>query len=696
MSTSSSDSAETQPFQQPGPPLSTWIHDRVVDIANQSGDRCEFLKSLGAELRENFNVAIVAIHASHWPSAMMLVTDDLLAAQIDRSCVKDLLASASATPIACDVPVVNAIAGDTTRGLRVELTGGTDRASVLLVYSNCESPPPITQVDDLKQLAMYAQSTRSVAAQLPIPTQAKADAAETGMTVTDSGIVNHQRDSLRLFHLDLDLRSVCYRIANESRRLLRCDRTTVLIPQSGKCRVQSISGVAVVDRRSNSVRAIERLTQSALVMSRPMILPCEEPLPPQIQQPLDDYLDESGVMGAILLPLHAPDHEDNDDGFELANIDPFNTHGEVVGVIVLEYFSGTVPHSIDPATRLVASEATLSLRNSLEHQQVFGLTLWKSVGALIQASRLPWVLTASILMTLLLVASMIIQVEHHVIATGHLEPSARREVFSTVDGVVKALHVQDGQSVVAGDLLVELENAELQNQAEKLAGEIQTASQRLASIKAVRLSNVSDVNQSSRMALEERQLESELANLLAQQTVVQDQQQELRITSPIDGSVIAWQMERRLTDRPVSRGNLLLSVADHSGPWTLKLNIPDHDAGPVLEAVQSDPRLAVEFAVATRPEDSFAGVLHSVATAARMDDMGRHVIDVTADVTADRANEIAKTKGEASGGFSEFDHRTMRVGADVTAKIACGKRSVLRSWFSDVFDFVDRNVLFYL
>ncbi len=689
MSTSSSDAAETTPLDQSGTSSSAVIHDRVVDIANQSRDRTEFLKLLGADLRTRFGVAIVAIQASHWPSPIMLVTDDLLSQQIDRDVLRELLATATIMPIACDVPIVNSTDGDSTRGLRVELIGVPERASVLLIYANRECPSVTTQVNNLKQLAIYAESSHIVAQQLPIDGDTDLLPSETGLTQPAANEVLRNRDSLRLFHLDLDLNATSYRIANESRRLLGCDRTTLLVPISGRYRVTAVSGVSVFDRRCNSVRAIEQLTQSALVLSRPLVFPSMEPLPPQIQEPLDRYLDESGVMTAVVLPLHAPDHDETAEGLELADFDPFNGHGKIVGVMVLEYFAGRAPLSVGPEMRLVASEATLSLRNSLEHKQVFGLGIWKSIGGFVQSSRMPWAIAAALIATALLIVSMLYQVEHHVIATGSLEPTARREIFATVDGIVKKLHVNDGQTVKEGEVLLELENADLENQAESLAGQIQTASQRLASIQAIRLSNMTDESQSSRMALEERQSQSELANLRAQQTIVQAQQKELLIKSPIDGEVIGWQLHRRLTDRPVSRGNLLISVADHDGPWSLRLNISDRDAGPVLASVQSKRELAVQFAVATQPEASFSATLQSVATAVRMNEAGQHVIDATAKVVIGVSNDPNPDE------LDEFDPSDMRVGADVTARIACGKRSVLRSWFSDVFDFVHRNLLFY-
>ena len=272
---------------------------------------------------------------------------------------------------------------------------------------------------------------------------------------------------------------------------------------------------------------------------------------------------------------------------------------------------------------------------------------------------------------------MLIQVEHHVIATGKMEPANRREVFAPLDGVVKTLHVTDGQLVRAGDPILRLENADLESQAETLAGKIQTSTQRLSSLAGMRLQESGDVEASGRLAMEQRQLESELANLRTQLTILEAQQAQLTVTSPIDGKVVAWQLDRRLSNRPITRGNLLISVVDPSGPWTLDLDIPDHDAGPVLEASREDGSLPIEFAVATEPEKSFTAELQSIATAARLNAGGMHIIDADATVTGDSVPS------------------NLRSGADVTAKIACGRRSVLRSWFSDVFDFVHRNVLFY-
>jgi biotin carboxyl carrier protein len=356
----------------------------------------------------------------------------------------------------------------------------------------------------------------------------------------------------------------------------------------------------------------------------------------------------------------------------------------IQGILVLENFSGPVLQPSSSTIEMVASEAGISLRNALEHQAVFALPLWKMIGGLLRKSRHPlWITMIGVTMALL-AAGFVWPVQHQVIATGTVEPVARRDLFAAVDGSVHQLHVHDGQQVAQGDLLIQIENPELENRAETLAGQIQTTAGRLASIRAVRLSNKDETNQSSRLVLEERQLESELANLRAQQEVLKLQLADLDVTSPIDGTVVAWQIERRLMGRPVNRGNLLCTVANPNGSWKLRLTVPEQNAGPIVEQARQDGSLSVRFAVANMPEKTLHASLDGLSYAARMDESGNRVIDLSATVDGDPLDSLDTSTGDAR----------LRYGADVTAKIACGQRTLIQSWFSDVVDFVHRHILF--
>lgn len=670
-------------------------------MANAATHRGEFLRRLAEELRNQFQVGLALVQSPDWSSPMMLVADETMAQHIDRDAMRAMVESATTAPIACDVPCRGADNDESpfARGIRIAFGETETRAAVLLIYAQMRRPSSVDQIQDLQKLKRYADASGPFLGRMPAeePSQpgssahganAAAPSRAEGQLITTNVLSNaNNRNALLEFHRDLDLNATAHRIANASRRLLQADRVTVLVPHRGKLRVKAISGVAVADSRSNSVKAIEQFVRAVTVMGKPLQTAADQQLPPQVQQPLDDYLDECGVASATVLPLRSPDRNDSEEADESQPFNPIEGDNEVVGVIVLESFADQRATGITSAMMQVATEAAYSLRNSSEHRRVLGLPVMKAAGNVVHSKRVPWLMAGVFALVGFLVAGSLIQVDHHVIATGSVEPLQRRQVFAAVDGIITDVLVKDGQQVEKGQPLFQLENADLESRGENLSGQLQTKSRQLASLRSVRLTEQGDALKAGRMALEERQLESELANLRAQLDVVRRQQDELVVTSPLSGSVVGWQLAQRLSDRPVSRGNLLASVVDAEGDWTLKLQVPDADMGAVLDALEVQTDLPIRFAVATEPQRSYSASLVELATAARLSESGQQVVDLTATVTP--------TPAETSG-LDTFRPTDVRVDADVTARIACGRRCLLASWFSDVIDFTHRNVLFYL
>ncbi|WP_372722838.1 hypothetical protein [Novipirellula sp.] len=690
----------------------------LTSIAKRCNDRNEFIRQLAQHLQSEFAMGIVAVvsldhQALDHEHPMMLVADEKLGSQIDRGSIRQNLQLATATPTASEVALLDSSgsrdsSSDQTlasadssgtetslsvRGFRVELISAPHRLAVLLVHRISHRPTAAEQLDTLRRLNAYVQSVDPLDLngntwQRPAAESGEKPNATSNLASSrrDGGETLSQRAALLQLHRSLSVQRTAYAIANETRRMIGCDRVVVLTRRGKKFRVQAVSGVAVVDKRSNSTRSIERLVQHAIVLPGPVMLPDSEMLPPQIQSPLDEYLDQCGTTSAALLPLRIADDQTDDVSSDDLSDDPFPNRGEIVGVLLAEYFSGEGPDKITATMQRVVGDSAVALHNAVQHESIFALKLWKSIGRIKRSGQWVWIATAITSLLMLAIASVLIQVDHYVIATGSLEPTQRRQVFAAVDGVVKTLNVVDGESVTTAMPLLELENAELQRNSETIAGQIQTTLQRLASIKAVRLSGDAKQNPSDRMAVEQQQLETELANLRSQQAILESQQADLIVKSPIEGTVVGWQLEQRLARRPVSRGNLLLSVVDETGPWELKLQIPDRDAGVMLESFEQTSSLPVTFVVATQPDRSYAASLHRIATAARIDERQQAVIDTTARVQRSHGHQSAT---------DIFDPLDVRIGADVTARVYCGHRSLLRSWFSDVFDFVNRKVLFY-
>ncbi len=657
-------------------------------MAAESTDLSDFLRRLAAQLRAEFDAGIVAIQEPGSDATAMLVVDEWLAANIDRDALKTSLRSISSLPTACNV----ATTVGHTRSIGIELQSAPNRSAVMVVFPVHANQSPAKQIEFLKRLQEIHTSVSVALRRFDTPTTS--DVIDTDNIDTTASHRISAGDLSRM-HLDLDLNATAYRIANETRRLLRADRVTVLQSKLPNYRVLAVSGVAVIDRRSNTVRACEHLCCAARVLGRGVVLPGGEDLPPQITEPLDIYLDESGVQSVVLLPLGQWPEVDAIDpsGRDVDATETVPSGSKQLGMIMLEYFAGPTPESLTASMELVRRDATLALGNAIEHRAIFGLPVWKALGRIVQSHhRVLWLAIASLAIAAIALGC-VIPIDHKLVASGTMEPSVRQQVFANLDGTVKQINVRDGDSVKAGDVLIMMENAELQSQKESISGEIQTKLQRLASTRSQRLSGSGDVNRDSQLAIEERQFENELASLRTQSNIVSQMQSELTITSPMDGQVIAWQMEQRLLDRPIGLGNLLLSVVDPQSPWQLILEVADKDAGTVLASFESTGNLPIQFAVTTEPTRTYDAELVSISTTSRINESGQQVVDAIATVRPSSMLSENHTDTRSVDGYRDAGQR--RVGSGVTAKIVCGRRSVWASWFSDVSDFVNRKVFFY-
>jgi hypothetical protein len=149
---------------------------------------------------------------------------------------------------------------------------------------------------------------------------------------------------------------------------------------------------------------------------------------------------------------------------------------------------------------------------------------------------------------------------------------------------------------------------------------------------------------------------------------------DLEIRSPIAGTVTTFDPRRALLSRPVARGEPLLEVMDAEGPWQLELDAPARRIGPILQAVAaSDGAVPVEYALATEPDQSFTGALRNASSRIVVNDDAESVAPLAVDVVA-------------------ADIEQPVAGAEVLARIDCGRRSLARVLLGDFIDSVRRRV----
>ncbi|WP_145344404.1 efflux RND transporter periplasmic adaptor subunit [Rosistilla ulvae] len=474
-------------------------------------------------------------------------------------------------------------------------------------------------------------------------------------------------------HRSLEPSEVFYLIANDGRAVIDCDRVLLLQNRGSKYRLEAVSGLDSVNRRSNLVRRAESLARRVAPMETTIRYPCgDEELPPQICEAIESFVDESGTSQLVVVPLI--DATDIDDETDFTS--------EIHGVLIAENFSGQplMMSQIDA----VAKHSLSAVRNARKHRRVFLLPLWSMLGDMAWVVRVrawPKLLVATVLMTALVLGTILVPVEFSLATEGTLEPSTRNFIFAPADGVITDLAVTHRSRVDKGDLIARVQNFDADLKLEELQGELQTTTNKLRSARASRTDATAgslSPSQINRLAAEEEELEQWRQSLETQLELLRTQRQTLDIRTPIAGEVITWDLKNLLTARPVTQGQILMTVAKLEGPWQLELHLPDHSIGHFRQAQHdSELPLVVSFILASEPGRTLHGTVREIQDFTSLDESQRLGIRIFVDV---EEQEIAN----------------LRVGAKVMGRIHCGRRSIAYVWLHELIEFVQAKILFRL
>ncbi|MEC7407364.1 MAG: hemolysin D, partial [Planctomycetota bacterium] len=286
---------------------------------------------------------------------------------------------------------------------------------------------------------------------------------QTLRTLGDRQTLWQQADAFaRATHESLDLKETAYIVANDGRRLIGCDRVSVAIKKGRKCRVQAISGQDTIENRSNIVAALNQLATRVVAAGEPLWHDgSTEDLPPQIEEALEDYVDQSYGRNVAVLPLREPERRlgVNSDQGAAGEIDRDNAHrGEVIGALIVEQIESAIPTEIFKARcDLVYEHGTRAIANSLAHSNLFLMPLWRALGRaswILRARTLPKTIGVVSLLLVVILGLIFIEKDFNLEAEGTLVPIQRREVFAPIDGEVLHVLVDHDDPVEEGDLLV--------------------------------------------------------------------------------------------------------------------------------------------------------------------------------------------------------------------------------------------------
>jgi hypothetical protein len=216
-----------------------------------------------------------------------------------------------------------------------------------------------------------------------------------------------------------------------------------------------------------------------------------------------------------------------------------------------------------------------------------------------------------------------------------------------------------------------------------------------------------------KLAGEIERIEEERKSLAKQFEILSAEKERLTITSPIDGKVVTWRVRELLEDRPVNAGTSIMEVADPATAWEVQIEVPEAKMGHVnrhlrvIREQDPDAQLEVTFILATHtnPEDKLRGKVTNIHTSAEVN--GEEGSTVRMTVAFDQQEllkivETSKDDGKSAAAASAASAEqvlaqlksNLKVGADVKAKIHCGREPVGYVLFHELWEFVQSRILF--
>ena len=511
--------------------------------------------------------------------------------------------------------------------------------------------------------------------QISSPQMATAQSPTAARQQVDSQAV---LDYLLSLQRSLDLNEVANVVVNDGRILFGVDRVSLAMRRGRKAVITAVSGQESVHPRGNLIRAMRRLTQKVIAAGEPFRYDGSiANVPKELEEPLAEFIQEAGTRFLMIVPLLEPERlvkpEEPMGGGKPQTIDR-----QPIGALIVEQMSNS-----EPSTQLkgtldsVADHIAAAAYNSHSHSTIFLLPVWRSMGRFFEWLRGRRLAIAAAIGAAIVSAGaalVLVPWDYRVDGTGRLMPIIQREVFAPWDGQVTELLVEGGEHVEKDQPLIKLRNDELNAELVKVESELQEKQKLLHSLKAQadeaeRLGKTDDKLKAKGKAME---TQVEIEGGLLQQGILRDRRERLIVRAPIAGIVTTFQVQQLLENRPVKRGDLLLQVMDEKGDWQLELEIAEHRVGRILKAQKElGEHLPIEYRLLTSPESSYDATLKTLATRT---------------VTAEEDGSVLEARATLDN--SKLPSRA--IGADVRARIGCGKSNLGDVLFGDVVEFIQR------
>ncbi|MEO8279576.1 MAG: HlyD family efflux transporter periplasmic adaptor subunit [Ideonella sp.] len=441
----------------------------------------------------------------------------------------------------------------------------------------------------------------------------------TADPVKDAGLVLQLQDT---FLRQPNLAAGALALTNELARVLACERVTL----------------GVIDGREVDVIAVSNSAE---------FRPAQE-LMRQIAAALREAVDQGNRVTYPVMPAdpirivlaHADLHERS--GHALASV-ALVAGGQSVGALLAEWRGAEPPEH--RRLELLDSMACalgplLALRQIAERPwSARGIGMlhraWQAITR--RQDPTPKVLALTLLVGLL--AAVFLPVSYRIGAPGRIEGAVQRVIAAPLDGYLAKANVRPGDSVRAGDVLVELADQDLLLEQRRWEGALAQHENGYAA--ALARSDRAQFVIAQGKAGEAR----------AQLELVRQQLARTRLLAPIDGVVIKGDLSQGL-GAPVQRGDALITLAP-AERYRLIINVDERDIASVR------PGQRGQLALASSPGDPLRFVVERVTPVATVQD-GRNTFEVEARLLAAAP--------------------LLRPGLQGVAKIDAGERSTAWIW----------------
>ncbi len=404
--------------------------------------------------------------------------------------------------------------------------------------------------------------------------------------------------------------------------LLRCERVSLGVAEADDVALVAVSNSAEFKGEQDLLRLLAAAMQEAMDQGAPVRFPAAPTSPACIVLAHAELHARSGLATASVPLVHA---------------------GRAVGALLAEWRATAPPH--DTSLALLGSVA--GMLGPLVALSQRAERTWPARSAdLLRAARarmtrrhdpLPKLLALALTAAVLVAGWW--PVSWHVGAPARIEGAVQRVVAAPMDGYLQRSLVRPGDTVHAGDVLVELADQDLRLEQRRWEGALAQHENGFAAALA-RADRAQFVI-----------TQGKAGEARAQLDLVRQQLARTKLLAPIDGVVIRGDLGQSL-GAPVQRGDVLLTLAP-AERFRLIVDVDERDIASI-HAGQSG-----ELALASLPVDTLGFVVERVTPVATVRD-GRNTFAVEARLT--HAAPL------------------LRPGLEGVAKIAAGERSAAWIW----------------